>query len=103
MACRRSEPLQQWEQELIPGKEVECLIDRLKVRAGKPLGHSNLHVLTPPHQLSRPASSASSHRPSLCCMHLQAHFASTGPCKTAEQIKAQQAELMSKLPAVGVG
>ena len=27
----RDEPLQQWEQELLPGKEVECLIDRLKV------------------------------------------------------------------------
>lgn len=28
---RRSEPLQQWELDMPPGKEVECLIDKLKV------------------------------------------------------------------------
>lgn len=55
--CDMSEPLQQWELEMPPGKEVECLIDRLK-----------------------------------------AHFASHGPQKTSAQVKAQQAELMSKLP-----
>lgn len=52
-----SEPLQQWELEMIPGKEVECLIDRLKE-----------------------------------------HFASSGPQKTQAQIRAQQADLMKKLP-----
>lgn len=52
-----SEPLQQWELEMPEGKEVECLIDRLKE-----------------------------------------HFASRGPRKTEEQIRAQQADLLSRLP-----
>ncbi|KAL4423794.1 hypothetical protein ABPG75_001095 [Micractinium tetrahymenae] len=52
-----SEPLQQWELEMPEGKEVECLIDRLKE-----------------------------------------HFASAGPKKSEAQIRAQQAELLSRLP-----
>lgn len=46
---RSAEPIQQWTQELEPGKEVECLIDRLK-----------------------------------------AHFAATGPAKSAAQRQRQQ-------------
>ncbi|KAL4446282.1 hypothetical protein ABPG77_003089 [Micractinium sp. CCAP 211/92] len=52
-----AEPLQQWELEMPEGKEVECLINRLKK-----------------------------------------HFASCGPRKTEAQIRAQQADLLSRLP-----
>lgn len=38
-ACR-AEPLQQWELEMPEGKEVECLIDRLKVRLHAAFSHT---------------------------------------------------------------
>ena len=35
----RAEPVQQWSLDLVPGKEVECLIDRLKARGSAGASH----------------------------------------------------------------
>lgn len=85
-----------------PGKEVECLIDRLKVW---PMGPGP--ILTAPDALHVLQSPAARGHCLLCTSCVapaappQEHFASTGPKKTAAQIKAQQADLMSRLPEVG--
>lgn len=94
-ACR-SEPLQQWELEMPEGKEVECLIDRLKVRALLNCKQASMWPgcrrplsLTPPNPAPK------------LRLALQEHFASRGPKKSEAQIRAQQADLLSRLPEVG--
>ena len=81
-----SEPVEELEQELVPDKEVECLLDRLKV-------NSRSARLTGP-SMPRPRLV---HHPSRVNPP-QEHFRASAPRKSAAQLKAQRAELMKSLP-----
>ena len=73
------------------------MLDRQAQGAAGRVGAHTFVVGRPRRVLPQPAAFPASHE---SAPRPQAHFASTGPKKTAAQVRAQQADLMSKLPQV---
>jgi len=90
-----SDPMEQWEVAYTQANEVECLLDKVKVRNERRRGEERICVFACGLPATLPLSQPSSPLP----FSLQDHFAKSKPSvRTPGQLAAQRAALLAHVP-----